>query len=170
MTDKGILQTFIERQAPHFQIDDLEKRVKPVFVKKIKAYLAQTPVLEIKGAKAFIEKLKSNDQIMLSFATGGWKESAIAKLESAGFDISGIAMVSSNDHYSREVIMQMARAKVEGNKSYPITYFGDAQWDVNTCQALEVNLVIVGNRVAYKQSIEDFTFVDKAMRFVELLK
>ena len=168
VTDRGILRTFIERQAPHLTIGELEGKVKPVFVKKISEYLADMPVMEVDGAKRFFDHLKSNDKIRLSIATGGWKETALAKLESAGFDIEGVAIASSNDHHSRIEIMNIAKSKVVNSSELPMTYFGDAEWDVRACKELRVNLVIVGDRAHHRQSLADFKNVEKAMNYVAL--
>ena len=46
--------------------------------------------------------------VAISFATGGWYESAILKLESAGIKISNIPIASANDHHSRIEIMKIA--------------------------------------------------------------
>jgi phosphoglycolate phosphatase-like HAD superfamily hydrolase len=167
VTDRGILQTFIERQASHLELQKLEAEVKPVFVKKIKDYLVANPVEEVAGAKVFLDELKSNDEVQLSIATGGWKETALSKLESAGFDIAGIALASSNDHHSRIEIMKLAKSKVAGDSQIPLTYFGDGEWDVRACRELDVNLVVVGGRVDHRQMIADFSDVKEAMKYVE---
>ncbi|MCF2911196.1 hypothetical protein L1285_23125 [Pseudoalteromonas sp. DL2-H2.2] len=88
-------------------------------------------------------------------------------MESAGFDIEKLVIMSSNDHYSRIKIMEMARAEVDLNGNIPVTYFGDAQWDLKACDVLAVNLVIVGNRVSHHQRIQDFSCFDSALCFIK---
>jgi len=167
VTDRGILGTFIERQAQQYSIEELEELVKPVFVSKIKDYLASNPAQEVEGAIKFVEHLKSESDVVLSIATGGWGDTAVEKLKSAGFDLSGIPLASSNDHHSRIEIMKLAIVKAVNTDNVPLTYFGDAEWDVRACKDLGVNLVIVGSRVNHNQVLSDFTNIYKAMSYVQ---
>ena len=50
-TDKGILQTFVERQAPHYSFETLERLVKPVFIRNIANTLRDEPAKEIPGSE-----------------------------------------------------------------------------------------------------------------------
>lgn len=50
VTDRGILGTFIERQAQQYSIEELEELVKPVLVSKINDYLASNPAQEVERA------------------------------------------------------------------------------------------------------------------------
>ncbi len=169
ITDRGILQTFIERQAPHEVLESLEKRVKAVFIGNVKEHLKQYPAKEVSGAKAFVKRLSDDETFAVSFATGGWGETAILKLESAGFDTDLLNIKSSNDHHSRTEIMTLAMLQVADkhfdSQNHNFTYFGDAQWDIQACDQLGVNLVIVGNRVSHYQTIEDFSDMSKSLEF-----
>lgn len=165
-TDKGILQTFIERQAPHYSLEILERLVKPIFIRNITHRLRQEPAKEIHGAKEFVSYLQQSEQHIVSVATGGWGETARLKLESAGFNCDDLVIASSNDHYSRTQIMRLAQAKVDQNATLPVTYFGDASWDVKACKALGVNLVIVGNRAEHHQRIDDFSCLNSVLRYL----
>jgi len=164
ITDTGILQTFIERQAPHFCLSELESLVKKVFIKNIKENLNLSSVKEVLGAKAFFHSLSNNKRYKVSIATGGWGETAKLKLYSAGFDIRNVNIASSNDHYSRAEIIKIASGNQHQNDD--ITYFGDADWDVKACRSLGINLVIVGDRIDYFQSIKDFQNSQKALNYI----
>ncbi|WP_159737594.1 HAD family hydrolase [Vibrio atypicus] len=165
-TDKGILQTFIERQAPHYSLGTLERLVKPVFIQNITDTLRDTPAKEVQGAKEFVSYLLNSKHYLVSVATGGWGETAKLKLESAGFNPDELAIASSNDHYSRTQIMRLAQAKVDQTAQLPVTYFGDAIWDVKACQDLGVNLVIVGNRAKHHQQVDDFSCLETILRYL----
>lgn len=165
VTDRGILQTFIERQCPDFTLSHLEALVKPLFVSKIKTYLQSHPAQAVGGAVAFIQHLRKREDIALSIATGGWGETARAKLESAGFSLAGIPLVSSNEHHARANIMQMAISQVSPESGMKLTYFGDAEWDKRACKEMGVNLVIVGDRVKHNQMIADFEDVEQALGY-----
>lgn len=163
VTDRGILMTFIERQASNYTIEKLENLVKPVFIDKIRAHLISNPAKAVEGAIEFLELLKSKSSIALSIATGGWADTALEKLKSAGFDLERVPLASSNDHYSRIEIMKLAKSRADCDSMGSLTYFGDAEWDLRACEELDANLVIVGNRVSHMQQINDFTDVNKTL-------
>lgn len=167
VTDRGILKTFIERQAPQYSLEELEALVKPVFIRNIKETIASEPAQEVLGAKEFVSYLLRSNEYVVSVATGGWGETAKLKLESAGFDTNGLIIASSNDHYSRINIMEVARLQADSEKALSMTYFGDAIWDVKACDKLGVNLVIVGDRVNHPQQIMNFGSLEHALSFVK---
>ncbi|RKF18079.1 HAD family hydrolase [Alginatibacterium sediminis] len=166
VTDRGILMQFIETQAPHLSLVELEPLVKSIFIGNIKSALRREAAQEVLGAKTFVDSLLNNPQYVVSIATGGWGETAKLKLESAGFDTAKLNISSSNDHYSRVEIMKLANTK-EGKKlDLPVTYFGDAQWDLQACAELDMNLVIVGSRVSHHQRIPDFSRPRQALSYL----
>ena len=166
VTDTGILKTFIARQAPSYSLQDLEPLVKSVFIEKIDRHLNSSTVNQVAGAVEFLKYLNARDDVKLGIATGGWGETARAKLLSAGFDLEGIALRSSNDHYSRTEIMRLVAADIELNLKASISYFGDAVWDLKACQELGFNFIAVGSRLEHQQAITDFKDVDKAIEFI----
>ncbi|MBM7034790.1 HAD family hydrolase [Vibrio ulleungensis] len=156
VTDRGILKTFIETHAPQHQLKDLERDVKNKFIENIRTAIEISPIKPVKGAVEFINALKNRQDVSISFATGGWLETALLKLESAGFDTTDIAIASSNDHYCRTEIMKTAALLATGCKNNPFVYFGDGEWDVKACAQLGVKLVLVGDRTQHHISIPDF--------------
>ena len=166
LTDTGILKTFIARQAPSYSLQDLEPLVKSVFIDKIDHYLNSNSVNQVAGAVEFLKYLSARDDVKLGIATGGWGETARAKLLSAGFDLEGIALRSSNDHYSRTEIMRLVAADIELNLKASISYFGDAVWDLKACQELGFNFIAVGSRLEHQQAITDFKDIDKAIEII----
>ncbi|KXF83260.1 HAD family hydrolase [Enterovibrio coralii] len=167
VTDRGILKTFISRQAPHYSLSELEKAVKPVFTRNIQKTIDSEPALEVGGAIEFVSYLRKSKEHLVSVATGGWGETAKLKLESAGFETDGLILASSNDHHSRIEIMNTARLQADSTGLVPVTYFGDAAWDVKACETLGVNLVVVGNRVKHHQQIKDFAPLERVLDFVD---
>ena len=111
--------------------------------------------------------LLDSDEYVVSIATGGWGETAKIKLESAGFETEKLAIMSSNDHYSRIKIMELAKSAINQIDNYPVTYFVDAEWDLEACKELAINVVIVGCRVNHYQRIQDFNCLDTALSFVK---
>ncbi|MFC1653064.1 HAD family hydrolase [Planctomycetota bacterium] len=129
VTDAGILDEIVNTNALAAEKSEIERKVKTTFICKIEEHLKQEPAQEVPGALSFLSRLALMDDFIVSIATGGWYETAMLKLSSAGFDVSGIAMATANDHVSRMEIMKIAAAKAIGNGSGRINYFGNGVWD-----------------------------------------
>lgn len=164
ITDTGILQHFLEQNNRPEPLNETIHLVKQSFIKRIQQHISNRPVKPIEGALDFFDSV-SNDY-SVSIATGGWRETAELKLNSAGFAFSNIPIASSNDHYARIKIMQHSidLAKIDHNTQ--ISYFGDGEWDKTACAELGINFIAVGDRVEYHQQIKDFKDVDRALSFV----
>lgn len=167
VTDAGILNEFFEENSIR-NANIIVENIKSAFLTNIESHLKKQPVCEIAGASEFIEKLKMLDNVVISFATGGWLESAIMKLESAGIDISDIPIASSNDHYSRVEIMKVAERKAVNEPRLSFTYFGDGGWDLKACKELGVNFVLVGDMLEHNQAIENFKKQAEAFAYIGL--
>ncbi len=166
VTDKGILLTFIERQAPQFTLQQLEQQVKPIFINNLKQCISQYPVKEVAGAKAFLKNLLHSGEFQISFATDCWKEATLLSLQSAGFNVDNFTMTSSDDHYARTEIMRIAKERAGDVDDFQLTYFGDSESDMRASDALKMNLVIVGNKIHHYQSINDFQDIPHVLEFV----
>ncbi len=167
VTDTGILnQFFNEMNIENTKI--AHESIKSVFLSKIQTRIAKKPISEIFGASAFISSLKELENVTISFATGGWYESAILKLESAGIDISDISIASANDHHSRIEIMKIAEKRAVKEACLAFTYFGDGSWDLKACKELGVNFVLVGDKIEHNQSIMNFKKQNEAFSFIGL--
>ena len=106
---------------------------------------------EVKGATAYFNYLKTQSNCQLGIATGGWRKSALLKLNTIGIDVSGVAFATSNDYKSRVDItrfaIQQLKDKVTENIDETI-YFGDGLWDYKTCKNLGIRFVgidVLGN-------------------------
>ena len=165
VTDSGILLEVFER----YRVSDRkisENNIKKVFLDKLKQSIAIQPIQEVPGAKAFLLRLQSMHNVVISIATGGWHESAAIKLKSAGIDIGSIPISSSNEHISRVGIMRCAQSKISNGKVYPCAYFGDGGWDKKACEELGFNFVLVGNQVKHFQRIKSFQSSDEALSYI----
>ncbi len=164
ITDSGILQHFLEQHNRTEPLSTSIDLVKRSFVDRVQAHIKKHPIKSIDGALEFFNSVQQNCSI--SIATGGWRETAELKLHSAGFDIANVALASSNDHYARINIMQHSLA-LSGITDYQsVTYFGDGEWDKTACEILGINFVAVGARVKHHQQIDNFTDIDKVLRFI----
>lgn len=143
VTDTGILAQLLDDNGYPFD-EQTVAAVKSVFVDKIERHIVTNgPFVTIDGAIEFVARSRSAEGRRVAIATGGWRETALLKLESAGFDIDGIPLVTSDDAPSRIEIMQTALASLGGDFE-SVTYFGDAEWDRRACRSLGWNFVPVG--------------------------
>ncbi len=169
VTDSGVLQHFLQQVGLQDKFTEIHQQVKALFTEKVAAHLQQTPVTEVPGAAVFINYLRDQQQVRLSLATGGWNETARLKLATAGIDITGIPLASSNDHHVRTDIMQLALQQAsQGNTPSSLNYFGDGEWDRRACSDLNFNFILVGNRTRHHQQISDFNDLQKALAFLPL--
>ena len=167
VTDTGILNEFFNENSIE-NTNEVTENIKCAFLAKIQTRIDEESIKEINGASEFITKLKELDDIVISFATGGWLESAVLKLKSAGIDISGIPIASSNDHHSRIEIMKIAEQRAIKESRLSFTYFGDGSWDLKACKELGVNFVLVGEKLEHNQSIKSFEHTNEAFAYIGL--
>ncbi|MBV1881149.1 MAG: HAD hydrolase-like protein [Pseudomonadales bacterium] len=168
VTDSGILNEIIESHNLTRHKDELVKRIKESFIENTYSHLKEHPVSEVPGARKFIELLKFKPEVGLGVATGGWAETALMKLQSAGFDFGGIVICSANDAMARVDIMKLSLSKSGSERPSNITYFGDASWDKKACSDLSWNFVLVGDGTIHHQKITDFNQSSKALSYSSL--
>lgn len=166
VTDSGILNEIL-LSGTHSSRELYKIEIKKAFLKKLEAAIACQPVKEVLGASAFLNRLQPMSNVVVSLATGGWRESAIMKLESAGINYLAIPLASSNDHYSRIEIMKLA-AERASNIQYPCTYFGDGVWDKAACSYLGYEFVLVGNKFSHYPSLVNFQSAERALSVIDL--
>jgi len=156
VTDSGILAQILEdNKIP--QDASIIGSVKAVFVEGLKHHVEHVgPFPEIDGAVQFFDKVRSASHLRVAIATGGWRESALLKLNSAGFNIDGVPLATSNDAHSRVEIMQTALRQTGGDVA-SVTYFGDASWDQRACRELGWDLMAVGPDLGGIESYVDVT-------------
>ena len=152
-----------ERSNINIPLVEFEAQVKKVFIDKISSHIDLHGVRPVEGAIEFIETLNARDDIAVGLATGGWLETARLKLVAAGFgsatgsglgssvSLDEMVITSSNDHYRRTEIMQLAVSRLsKGLNTKPMQapmYFGDAPWDSKACLEIGYEFVLVGNRM-----------------------
>jgi len=105
VTDSGTLNQIIHEN----NISDekvIALRVRMCFGELIMAHLESNPCKPIQSAINTINELSGNKNYTIGFATGGWRHTALMKLQSAGFSIDEITLFSSDDHCERVGIMK----------------------------------------------------------------
>lgn len=156
VTDSGILAQLLEDNEYVYDAEVIEA-VRSIFVRKIARHIeTEGPFTTIDGAVEFVDRVRQSDSNNVAIATGGWRKSALLKLQSAGFDINGIPLLTGDDSPSRIEIMRSALAKI-GDDVESVTYFGDAEWDERACRSLGWTFVAVGPGLG---GIESYKEVD----------
>ena len=157
VTDTGVLgQILRDNDIPGDPLDE----VRSLFVQLLEQHVAaHGPFVEIPGASDFLRRLDASGEHAVAFATGGWRESAMLKLDSAGLVWNGWPLASSNDHHERTGIMEIALSQL-GRTFETITYFGDGPWDRDACVALGWNFVAVGPELGGLESYDDHEVPD----------
>ena len=146
VTDSGILGQIIEENG-FPDASGLVDSVKALFLNGLNRHITDIgafPVID--GAVQFVDRLRTSKDTRMAIATGCWRESALLKLQTSGFNIEGIPMATSDDSPSRVEIMQSA-LRMTGSAAEAVTYYGDAEWDQLACRDLGWNFVAVGPRL-----------------------
>lgn len=155
VTDSGILAQILDDNG-YTAASEVAVSVKEVFLRGMQRHIESVgsfPTIE--GANEFFERARSAVNGRVAIATGGWRESALLKLESAGFDVQGVPIATGDDSPSRVEIMRTALDRLEGDTG-SVTYFGDAEWDRRACAALGWEFVAVGPGLGGIESYADF--------------
>ena len=155
VTDSGILNEVLG-SIQSGEADRIKNEIRLIFIEKLRRSIRDHPIREIPGAASFIASLKERDDLLVSIATGGWRESALLKLSSAGIDISSFPLATSSDRVSRVEIMRYAEQQATGGKAMPCIYFGDAWWDREACGQLGYSFVLVGNKFTHTPAIQSY--------------
>ena len=143
VTDAGILAQLLEDNGVSSD-SEAAAVIRESFLAKLRKHVdTNGSFTTIDGARDFFEATCRLEDRRVAIATGCWRESALLKLRSAGFDIDGIPLATCDDSPARVGIMRSALASI-GNAFESVTYFGDAEWDRRACEALGWNFVAVG--------------------------
>ncbi|MDX2411094.1 MAG: HAD family hydrolase [Woeseiaceae bacterium] len=157
VTDSGIISQLADDNGLHLEPTAIES-IQTLFVGGLVEHIqAAGPFPAIHGATQTIDRLSRSTDYCVAIATGGWRKSALLKLESSGFSLDGIPLVSCDDSPSRTEIMSIALARL-GSNFESATYFGDADWDRRACEALGWDFVPVGPDLGGIESYEGYDF------------
>lgn len=155
VTDSGILGQILEENG-FSDVGEITASVKSLFMEGLNRHIEDTgsfPVID--GAVQFVERIRESTDTRIAIATGCWRESALLKLQTSGFDIEGIPLATSDDSPSRVAIMRSA-LQMTGINVSAVTYFGDAEWDQRACHDLGWDFVAVGPRLGGIKSYSGF--------------
>ena len=145
-TAAGILAEILNDNAIDATIETVTA-VRDRFVASVLRHVSEHgPFAEIPGARAFVEGLHNSPTHRVGYATGGWRGSALLKLSTSGFPVTGVALATSDDHFERQAIMLHALGQLHGTFS-TVTYYGDGHWDAAAAKALGWHFVPVGTKL-----------------------
>ena len=157
VTDSGIIAQLVDDNELSPEPSAIDS-IQTLFVGGLIEHIQTVgPFPVIHGATQVIDRLSLSTEYSVAIATGGWRKSALLKLESSGFSLDGIPIVSCDDSPSRTEIMRIALAKL-GDDFESVTYFGDADWDRRACQILGWDFVPVGSDLGGIESYDSFDF------------
>ncbi len=144
VTDTGLLIELLARLGVS-ATNKIISGVRTVYIRKVKAYLETGALCHpMPGAKEALSVLDAAG-IKYGVATGGWGETARAKLKYAGIEVPAV-LCSSDDSISRTGIMEHCANRL-GAQASSVVYFGDAPWDVRAARELNWRFVGVGKRL-----------------------
>jgi phosphoglycolate phosphatase-like HAD superfamily hydrolase len=145
VTDWGITEEIVLREKNRTPTSNEFEALTTNFIDKLNEefYRDATQFDAVRGASQFLQHLKQRGYRM-SIATGGWRSSAEMKLKVSSLDVEGIPCANSNDHKTREEIIQHSIHLSEvkyGSKFESVVYFGDGAWDYTTCKKLGLRFI-----------------------------
>ncbi len=145
VTDSGVLVQILDDNGL-VHVPDPTETIRSRFIELLEHHVAQHgPFSEVPGARDFVTSLRRSDNHEVAIATGGWRTSALLKLESAGFDVGDIPIATSDDHWDRTDIMRFALSQM-GTEFESVTYYGDGVWDREASLALGWRFVPIGRK------------------------
>ena len=150
VTDESIALEVIERhtgrKATEMELFDIRR----CFVGLIEKHTRENPdnFHPINGAGEMLELLSNRPDCGISLATGGWRSSAMLKIEASGLRLDHVPMVTSDDALSREEIMQLSEEQaqsVHGVGGFDsVVYVGDGTWDLRSSRSMGYHFIGVG--------------------------
>ncbi len=158
VTDSGVAQEISQRYCDRPMSGALTKAFHEHLVNGLREQ-PKSLFQAIPGAIEFVNSLVESPDHAVAFATGAHEASARYKLETAGFDITGLPLASSSDAVVREHIMLQAldrAARAHQARFSDVVYFGDASWDVEATSNLGWKLVGIGSGIESDPRFDDY--------------
>ena len=155
VTDSGIIMQVMEDNGLP-QDSDAIGTIRNRFVARLAEHIeTDGPFPEVPGAARFIDRLRDSKEHDVAIATGGWRLSALLKLETSKLNVNGIPVFTCDDSPSRTEIMRIALSQL-GNVYESVTYFGDAEWDRRACETLGWEFIPVGSGLGGIKTYDNF--------------
>jgi phosphoglycolate phosphatase-like HAD superfamily hydrolase len=153
-------QRIIGRSPEPKEIKDVKRRV----LWRLERMYQGSPEIfrEVPGASQFLERLRLNDGVGVSIATGGWLSEALFKLRASNLKVNEIPMATSDDQVDRKMIMEIAAEKARKYYSCHhfehIIYLGDGPWDLQASRSLGYGFIGIGPRIQALRDSENISW------------
>ena len=146
VTDSGILTSILSDNGIK-QDGRVVEAIRSHFLRAVRHRIeTKGPFPEVPGARAFVEDLRAAPDHAFAYATGGWQDTAVLKLTSAGFPLQGVPLLTSDDSTDRCEIMRLA-LRALGSRFDTVSYYGDGEWDRDAALRLCWDFVPVGGKL-----------------------
>lgn len=145
-TDSYISKEIYERMSGR----EFTKELREQFEQSLWTEICQQQIQEISGAPSFVTHLYQKAGIPYCFASGALRRTALYKLKQVNIPFDAELVVASDDHFSREAILE--EAIVKARKHYKVDSFnkifsiGDGIWDLRAAQKLGLNFIGIGSK------------------------
>ena len=141
VTDSGLLMEILDDNSLS-DISDPTEAIRSRFVELLEHHIARHGAFsEVPGAREYLNAYRRSEGHAV--AIGGWRLSAMLKLESAGFELDGVPIATSDDSHDRTDIMSIALSQL-GQSFESVTYYGDGIWDQEASASLGWQFVPIG--------------------------
>jgi phosphoglycolate phosphatase-like HAD superfamily hydrolase len=165
VTDSGILNELLDLRCYSGCRAGIHTQVKHRFVSKVRRYLEQHTLQEIPGAKDLLAELQRQKAASIAIATGGWRETALLKLQAVGIDTNSIPLATASDSSDRCEILKIAVNRASNGRPLDrTTYFGDGEWDKKAASELGYEFIGVGSKVSHHRVVPDLTDLAAILR------
>ncbi|HEY1047273.1 MAG TPA: HAD family hydrolase [Bacteroidia bacterium] len=152
--------------------EPFDKALQDRFEDNLYDLITNHKVLEIAGAKQFIEYLERETEFAVCYATGSFFKPAIYKLEQINVKCHTDLLIASNEIEEREKLLETAIENAlkhhEVERFERIISFGDGVWDLLTAQNLNIEFVGIGStnyeiltEKGMEKHFNDFTEIDR---------
>src|SRR5918996_1172095 len=156
-TDRGIADEALRQLGlDSRRVAEFERH----FLGELRRELRRRGAQPVPGARTILERLTMAGHT-IALATGGWEESARAKVAAAAIDVGPYVLVGSGFAASREEILREARRR--SGASERAVYVGDGRWDVQAARALHLPFIGVDaertgvlRRAGIRHIVEDY--------------
>lgn len=141
-TSSFIYRHLFEQQHHRKPQPEEVAKAQATLTKLLRYAVKQKPqcIRAIGGAAALFKRLRNHPDWQVAIATGGWKSSALFKLEYAGVDVNWVPAAFADDALSREGIIGRARENAQATAQVVsfdrIVCVGDGLWDIRAAQSL----------------------------------
>jgi phosphoglycolate phosphatase-like HAD superfamily hydrolase len=146
-TDSGIFHDVFTSRVGRSPAAQEVSRFRRHFIQLLATASSQSPFAPVAGANRLLSRLARGGSHRVSFATGGWRDSARLKMASAGMCFDDHPTASADDALDRESIIRLSRQRAveRYGESFACTvYVGDGVWDARACRGVGILFIGIG--------------------------